>query len=208
MSNLFSPLPFKLKLKEIISVNKMKNKKVGTNWCQEGKMQEKGQETEKLVNDLLLFCEDTKVRRSEKQSVLDEVFKIDFILESISNPLDVFAFQVKSSLTGAIEHHLKNGEQIVWEESCIRTPWVLIIDGSLSNLEMFLEITNELDLPFAVDFEKLEDIRDKVMSDNNKRRSLTEIECIFGKLSKLELTGLRLFYNIGRMKKVLYFKNK
>jgi len=206
LSNLFNPLPFKLKLEEIILINKMKNKIVHTNWCQDGRVQEKGQQTEQLVKDLLSLFDDIKIRRSEKSSVLDEVFKIDFVIESISDPLDVFAFQVKSSVTGAIEHHLKYGEQIVWEESCIRTPWVLIVDGSLSNFDMFDMLTEQLDLDNSLDFDKLEKIRDKVNLDNNKLRSLKKIKECFGPISKKEDRALRLFYNIGKKGKVYYKK--
>lgn len=206
LSNLFNPLPFELELREIIIIKKMKNKIINTNWCQDGKMQEKGQQTEQLVKDLLFLFDDIKIRRSEKNSVLDEVFKIDFVIESISDPLDVFAFQVKSSVKGAMEHHLKYGEQIVWEESCIRTPWCLIIDGSLSNYEMFNMLAEQLELDNSLDFDKLEKIRDKVNLDNNKLRSLKEIKECFGPISKKEDKALRLFYNIGKKGKVYYKK--
>lgn len=204
MSNLFSPLPFELKSEEIIVVNKMEDKVVYSNWTDNGKMQEKGRETEQLVSDLLYLFDDIKVRKSEKSSVLDEVFKIDFIIETLSDPLDVFAFQVKSSLTGAIEHHLKNGEQIAWKGNCIRTPWVLIVDGSLSHIEMFDALCEELCLNHSINFNKLEDIETKVLKDNSKRSSIESI----GLLTKKELKALRLFYNIGKTSKVYYLKIK
>lgn len=204
MSNLFSPLPFELKSEEIIVVNKMEDKVVYSNWTDNGKMQEKGRETEQLVSDLLYLFDDIKVRKSEKSSVLDEVFKIDFIIETLSDPLDVFAFQVKSSLTGAIEHPLKNGEQIAWKGNCIRTPWVLIVDGSLSHIEMFDALCEELCLNHSINFNKLEDIETKVLKDNSKRSSIESI----GLLTKKELKALRLFYNIGKASKVYYLKIK
>lgn len=206
MNNLFAPQPFELKLDEIDIVNKMEDKIIYSNWTDNGKMKEKGRETEQLVSDILYLFDDIKVRKSEKSSVLDEVFKIDFIIETLSDPLDVFAFQVKSSLTGAIEHHLKNGEQIAWKGNCIRTPWVLIVDKSLSNFEMFNALADELCLSHSLDFDKLNKLKNKVDSINNKMYPIREIEVIFGRINKKEIKALRLFYNVGRNAQVYYIK--
>lgn len=206
MNNLFAPQPFELKLDEIDIVNKMKDKIIYSNWTEDGRVQEKGRETEQLVSDLLYLFDDIKIRKSEKQSVWDEVFKIDFIIETLSDPFDVFAFQVKSSLTGAIEHHLKNGEQIAWKGNCIRTPWVLIVDNSLSNFEMFNAIAEELCLSHSLDFDKLNRIKIKVNSINNKSYPIQEIEAIFGKTSKRELKALRLFCSVSRNSETYYIK--
>lgn len=211
MTNLFDPLPFELKSEEINVINKMEDKIIYSNWTDNGKMKEKGRETEQLVSDILYLFDDIKVRKSEKSSVLDEVFKIDFIIETLSDPLDVFAFQVKSSLTGAIEHHLKNGEQIAWKGNCIRTPWVLIVDGSLSNFDLFNLIADELCLSHSIDqdrLDKLKEISLLIIQDNNKRRSIKEINEKFGILSKRELKALRLFFKISRNAYTFYLKNK
>lgn len=206
MTNLFDPYPFELKSEEIEIVNKMEDKIVYSNWTDNGKMKEKGRETEQLVSDILYLFDDIKVRKSEKSSVLDEVFKIDFILETLSDPLDVFAFQVKSSVTGAIEHHLKNGEQIAWKGNCIRTPWVLIVDGSLSNFDLFNAIADELCLGHSLDLDKLNRIKNKIDSINNKRYPIKLTEDIFGKINKRELKALRLFFNVGRNAETYYIK--
>lgn len=206
MVNLFNPLPFELKSEKIGVIKKMENEIIYSNWTVDGKMQDKGRETEQLVSDILYLFNDIKVRKSEKNSVLDEVFKIDFIIETLSDPLDVFAFQVKSSLTGAIEHHLKNGEQIAWKGNCIRIPWVLIVDGSLSNFDIFNAIADELCLSHSLDFDKLNRIKNKINSVNNKRYPIKETEAIFGKTSKRELKALRLFYNVGRNSETYYIK--
>ena len=79
MNNLFNPFPFELNSEEVIVINKMENKVVCSNWTDNGIMQEKGRETEQLVSDLLYLFDDIKIRKSEKQSVWDEVFKRDFI---------------------------------------------------------------------------------------------------------------------------------
>lgn len=206
MNNLFNPFPFELNSEEVIVINKMENKVVCSNWTDNGIMQEKGRETEQLVSDLLYLFDDIKIRKSEKQSVWDEVFKIDFIIETLSDPSDVFAFQVKSSLTGAIEHHLKNGEQIAWKGNCIRTPWVLIVDKSLSNFEMFNALADELCLSHSLDFDKLNRVKNKVNSINNKIYPIKEIEAIFGSINKKEIKALRLFYNVGRNAQIYYIK--
>jgi len=177
---------------------------LGTNWCQEGKMQEKGIAAEELVFGLLSLC-NVEVIRSKKSSVLDEILKVDIVCRSKSECNDVFAFQVKSSMTGALQHHSKYGTEIKYENYYFKTPWCLIINGSLSNSEVFDLLIEELllDLDPDLNLSNIKDVALDVLSSNSRRINI----CKTWALSKKEQKALRLIYNIGKNKATYFFKS-
>jgi hypothetical protein len=175
-----------------------------TNWCQDGKMQEKGIAAEELVFGLLSLC-NVEVIRSKKSSVLDEILKVDIVCRNKSECNDVFAFQVKSSMTGAIQHHSKYGTEIKYENYYFKTPWCLIIDGSLSNSEVFDLLIEELllDIDPYLNLSNIKDVALEVLSSNSKRINI----CKTWVLTKQEQKALRLIYNIGKNKATYFLKS-
>lgn len=107
-----------------------KDKTLSTNWCKEGKVQEKGSNNENLVCSLLKLFDDIEVLQSNRSSVLDEVLKVDILLKNKDEIGDVFAFQVKCSETGASKHHDGYKEGFNYEGYYFRTPWCLIINDT------------------------------------------------------------------------------
>ena len=113
---------FELNNQEIELVKMASDDILNTNWCQEGKVQEKGQRVEKLVYDLLSLCEGVEIIRSKRSSALDEILKVDIVAKSGNEFNDVFAFQVKCSKAGAEQHFSKYGDYIEYKEHAFRTP--------------------------------------------------------------------------------------
>lgn len=180
-------------------VFKSNNINVGTNWCQEGKMQEKGKAAEELVTSLLSLCDNVKVIAAKRGSALDEVLKVDVILET---DIDTFAFQIKCSEYGRKQHISKYGEYIEYEGVAFRTPWCLVVDGSKSNNELLDLLIDELCLEFNLDLDIVEDIALQVASSNSKRLPKKN----FKKLSSKERKALRLLHNIGTNAKTYFVK--
>lgn len=197
--------------KEVFNLNEMESRliRIGnedildTNWCQQGYIQEKGEIVEKLVMDLLSLCE-VNVLRSQRSSALDEVLKIDVVVENKDQFKDVFAFQVKSSLTGALIHYEKNGSDITYKNQYFRTPWCLIVDGSQTNEELLNELIGELCLNCYVDFEKIDEIAKQIISSNGERLSIKT----FLKLNSKEIRALRLIHNIRKDNKTFFLNTK
>jgi len=152
---MFYPSCFNLNKDEIMLIDKVKNIMLTTNWCMDGAAQEKGLRAERLVLELLSLCNNVEVIATQKSSVLDEVLKVDIILKIKDSFQDVYAFQVKSSMTGAQQHYSKYAPFIKYKNYYFRAPWCLIIDGSLSNWELFELIIEELLLETSLDFDKL-----------------------------------------------------
>lgn len=196
--------------KEVFSLNEMESRLItignedilGTNWCQQGYMQEKGEAIEKLVMDLLSLCE-VNILRSQRSSALDEVLKIDVVVENKDQFKDVFAFQVKASLTGALIHYEKNVD-ITYKDQYFRTPWCLIVDGSQTNEQLLNELIGELCLNCYVDFEKIDDIAKQIISSNGERLSIKT----FLKLNSKEIRALRLIHNIRKDNKTFFLNTK
>lgn len=194
--------------KKVFTLNKMESSLVktankdilDTNWCQQGLVQEKGEEAEQLVIDLLSLCE-VEVLRSEKSSALDEILKVDIVLRNQDEFKDIFAFQIKSSLTGAFIHYQKYGSPIKYKNKYFRTPWCLIIDGSQSNEQILDELINELCLNTAVDFDKIDSIAKTILQSNGKRLSIVK----FPKLNSKEIRALRLLHNISKNNKTFFW---
>lgn len=197
--------------KQVFTLNKMEsnlivlsNKDIlQTEYCKEGFIQEKGEQVEQLVLDLLSLC-DVEVLRSEKSSALDEILKVDIVVKNNDEFKDIFAFQVKSSLTGAKVHYEKYGSPIKYKNKYFRTPWCLIVDGSQSNEQILDELINELCLNSAVDFEKVDSIAKTILQSNGKRLSITE----FPKLNSKEIRALRLLHDISKNNKTFFWNIK
>jgi hypothetical protein len=193
---------FELTCEEIEMIRIAENKLVETNWTREGSSQEKGAHAEILVSKLLKLCDDIVVSQSNFSTELDEVLKVDIVVSRLSDPKDVFAFQIKSSLTGAEVHYDKFLPYISYQGKVFRTPWCLIVNHSISNLELLDLLMEELWLDCSIDFDFLETIVDQVHRDNNHCVAIKN----FRKLNTKELNALRLIYNIGRKTKTFYLK--
>lgn len=200
---MFYSSPFELNDYEVELVYKTNEIILDTNWCQEGYMQEKGNNAERLVLGLLSLCNNLEVLRSKKSSVLDEVLKVDIVCRNRNEIDDVFAFQVKSSIVGAQEHHSKYGDEIRYENYYFRTPWCLVIDGSLSNSELFDLMLEELCLDFCLNLERVDKIALQVLSSNSKR---IRKDFLGFKLNNQEEKALLYIYNIGKNKETYFLR--
>lgn len=199
-NKIFSEPPFNLNKGEVKLAYKANNIMLSTNWCKDGKMQEKGERAEQLVLQLLSLCE-VEVLQSNRSSVLDEVLKVDILLKNKDEIGDVFAFQVKCSETGASKHHDGYKEGFNYEGYYFRTPWCLIVNDTRNSSELFNELIEELCLTCLLDFPKIELIASKVIFSAAKRINKDNFD-----LTKKELTALRLLHNIGSNKKTLFLK--
>ena len=188
---------FQLNAEEIKMIDVAKNRSLSTKWCRSGKIQEKGAEAEQTIAGLLTLCEDITVAKSNFSSELDEILKVDMVVAKLTEPKDVFAFQIKSSLTGAKLHYEKYPE-IFYEGKRFRTPWCFIIDASSSNIELLDLLIDELLLDFDLDMELLEEIVKDIFNSNSKSLSKKAIFNKFRKLTNKEQKALRLLFNIGR----------
>lgn len=193
---------FELNKTEIKMIEIAKDKTLSTNWCKEGKVQEKGGNNENLVCSLLKLFDDIEVLQSSSSTELDEVLKVDVVIRLTGEFEDVFAFQIKSSLIGAEMHYEKYYPFISYEGKQFRTPWCLIVKGFLTNKQLFHFLEDELCLTYSIDFEFLDSIHSYVIKDNNKMSPIKN----FRKLTRKELVCLRLFYNIGKKEYVYYLK--
>ena len=193
---------FELTEEEIRMIEIAKDKLLETNWTKEGSCQEKGAHAEILVCRLLRLCDDITVEQSNFSTELDEILKVDVVASKLSDPKDIFAFQVKCSLVGAQIHYDKFLPFIRYENKIFRTPWCVIVDSSISNLELLELLMEELCLDCSIDFDFLETIVDKVHKDNNKCTAIKN----FRKLNQKELSALRLIYNVGKKSKTFYLK--
>lgn len=200
---MFSKPPFELNDNEIELVYRCNEILLNTNWCQEGCMQEKGKDAEELVYGLLSLC-NVEVLRSRKSSVLDEVLKVDIVCRNLNEIGDVFAFQIKCSKYGAEQHYSKYGDEIKYESYYFRTPWCLIIDGSLSNSELFDLMIEELCLDFDLDMTAIDRAALQVLSSNSKR---IRKDSLGFKLSNKEDKALFYVYNIGKNKDTYFLRN-
>lgn len=194
---------FELNEVEIKMVKLAENKLLETNWTKEGSSQEKGAHAEILVCQLLKLCDDIVVTQSSFSTELDEILKVDIVVSRLSNPKDVFAFQVKCSLAGAKIHYNKYLPFISYQNKVFRTPWCLIVDYSISNLNLLELLMEELLIDCSIDFDFLEIIVDSVYKDNNKCIAIKN----FRKLNLKEVNALRLIYNVGKKSKTFYLKN-
>ena len=200
---MFFKRPFELNQNEVDLVYKCNEIILETNWCQEGYMQEKGKEAEQLIYGLLSLC-NVEVLRSKKSSVLDEVLKVDIVCRNLDDVKDVFAFQIKCSKYGAEQHYSKYGDEIEYENFYFRTPWCLIIDGSLSNSELFDLMIEELCLDFDLDMTAIDRAALRILSSNSKR---IRKDSLGFKLSNKEDKALFYIYNIGKNKNTYFLRN-
>ena len=166
-------------------------------------MQKKGKDAEELVYGLLSLC-NVEVLRNRKSSVLDEVLKVDIVCRNLNEIGDVFAFQIKCSKYGAEQHYSKYGDEIKYESYYFRTPWCLVIDGSLSNSELFDLMIEELCLDFDLDMTSIDRAALQVLSSNSKR---IRKDSLGFKLSNKEDKALFYIYNIGKNKDTYFLRN-
>ena len=198
---------FELNEVEIKMIEIAKDRMLDTNWCVKGKAQEKGAQAEELICSLLKLCDDVKIMAVRRSSELDEILKVDIVAYDLTEPKDVFAFQIKSSLTGAKIHYQKYGEQIEYQDHYFRNPWCLVVDNSLTNLELLDLLIGELYLNFSIDLEMLENIRADLATTLSRRISKEVVFSNYVTLSKKEIKALRLLFNVYMNSKTFYLKH-
>lgn len=201
---MFYSNPFELNPDEVNLVYKTNEIILDTNWCQEGCMQEKGQKAERLILGLLSLCDNLEILKSNKSSVLDEVLKVDIVCRNKNELDDVFAFQIKSSVFGVQEHHSKYGDEIRYENYYFRTPWCLVVDGSLSNSELFDLMLEELCLDFRLNLGQVDKIALQVFASNSKR---IRKDFLGFNLSNKEEKALLYIYDIGKNKETYFLRS-
>lgn len=198
---------FELNEVEIKMIEIAKDRMLGTNWCVKGKAQEKGARAEELICSLLKLCEDIKIMAVRRSSELDEILKVDIVAYDLTEQNDVFAFQIKSSLTGAKMHYEKYGEEIQYQDYYFRNPWCLIVDNSLTNLELLNLLIDELCLSFNIDIEMLKNIRADLAVSLSRRINKKVIFSNYKVLSKKEIKALKLLFNVSMNSETFYLQH-
>lgn len=183
-------------------VKQLMNKDMGKNYCEEGKMQEKGTRTEELFINLLRFLKGVKVEKSKTGSVADVVLKLDILLTIEEEDwVDHYMLQIKSSKEACLEFEIRYDEEIEYEGNTFSRPGC-IYKGNKSALDLLDELCEMFCCNLCIDLEKLEMIADKVNNANGNRLPKKN----FDTLSRREITALRVLYNIGCNSKTYFLK--
>jgi hypothetical protein len=198
---------FELTDKETKIMEIAKDKILNTNWCLKGKTQEKGLRAEELICSLLKLCDNVKIMAVKRSSELDEILKVDIVAYDLSDTKDVFAFQIKSSLTGAKLHYEQYGEEIEYQDYYFRNPWCLIVDNSLTNLELLNLLIDELCLSFNIDINMLQNIRLDLATSLSRRIKKEVIFSNYKTLNKKEIKALKLLFNVSMNSQTFYLKH-
>jgi len=170
------------------------------NYCQEGRVQEIGRETEALIADLISLLEGASVTSSKSGSVADVVLKIDLLVKFEDDDFtDYYALQVKSSEAGCNSYKEQYGEEIEWEGKIFPRPDCLY-KGTKTPLELLDELCDIFCCNISIDLEYLEEVYNTVNKSNGKRQR----KDVFRKLSRKELRALKVLYKVRTHSKTLF----